>query len=101
MRYYDSRPIAVIAGIWMNWMCVRTVKEGETTNDLFGFLTTEPDGCSHANPVQSHADRSDDSRANQVLPDPAGGRNAAAIEAAVEWRTEDRGERQTRDEELR
>jgi putative SOS response-associated peptidase YedK len=24
------------------WKSVRTVKEGETTNDLFAFLTTEP-----------------------------------------------------------
>jgi hypothetical protein len=27
--------------IWTNWTSVRKVKEGETTNDLFGFLTTE------------------------------------------------------------
>jgi putative SOS response-associated peptidase YedK len=32
----------VFAGIWTNWTSVRKVKEGETTNDLFGFLTTEP-----------------------------------------------------------
>ncbi len=38
----ESRPLAVFAGIWTNWTCVRKVKEGETTNDLFGFLTTEP-----------------------------------------------------------
>ncbi len=38
----DTRPIAVFAGIWTNWTSVRKVKEGETTNDLFGFLTTEP-----------------------------------------------------------
>ena len=38
----DSRPLAVFAGIWTNWTCVRNVKEGETRNDLFGFLTTEP-----------------------------------------------------------
>ena len=36
-----SRPLAFFAGIWTNWTCVRKVKEGETTNDLFGFLTTE------------------------------------------------------------
>ena len=36
----DSRPLAVFAGVWTNWTSV--VKEGETTNDLFGFLTTEP-----------------------------------------------------------
>ena len=38
----QSRPLAFFAGIWTNWACVRKVKEGMTTNDLFGFLTTEP-----------------------------------------------------------
>ena len=38
----DSRPLAVFAGIWTQWTSVRKVKEGETTNNLFGFLTTEP-----------------------------------------------------------
>ena len=38
----QSRPLAFFAGIWTNWMSVRKVKEGMTTNDLFGFLTTEP-----------------------------------------------------------
>src|SRR5260370_34758364 len=38
----ESRPIACFAGIWTNWTSVRKVKEGETTNDLFAFLTTEP-----------------------------------------------------------
>jgi putative SOS response-associated peptidase YedK len=38
----ETRPLAVFAGIWTNWTCVRKVKEGESTNDLFGFLTTEP-----------------------------------------------------------
>jgi putative SOS response-associated peptidase YedK len=38
----DSRPLAFFAGIWTKWTSVRKVKEGETTNDLFGFLTTEP-----------------------------------------------------------
>jgi putative SOS response-associated peptidase YedK len=28
--------------MWTRWTPVRNVKEGETTNDLFGFLTTEP-----------------------------------------------------------
>ena len=32
----------LFAGIWTNWTSVRKVKEGETTNDLFAFLTTEP-----------------------------------------------------------
>lgn len=38
----ESRPLAVFAGIWTEWTSVRKVKEGETTNNLFGFLTTEP-----------------------------------------------------------
>lgn len=37
----DDRPLAVFAGIWTNWTSVRKVKEGETTNDLFAFLTTD------------------------------------------------------------
>ena len=38
----ETRPLAVFAGIWTQWTSVRKVKEGETTNDLFAFLTTEP-----------------------------------------------------------
>ena len=37
-----TRPLAFFAGIWTKWTSVRKVKEGETTNDLFAFLTTEP-----------------------------------------------------------
>jgi putative SOS response-associated peptidase YedK len=35
----ESRPLACFAGIWTNWT---SVQEGETTNDLYAFLTTEP-----------------------------------------------------------
>jgi len=28
--------------IWTHWTSVRKVKEGETTNGPFGFITTEP-----------------------------------------------------------
>jgi putative SOS response-associated peptidase YedK len=38
----ETRPLAFFAGLWTNWTSVRKVKEGETTNDIFGFLTTEP-----------------------------------------------------------
>ncbi|MDE3175549.1 MAG: SOS response-associated peptidase [Pseudomonadota bacterium] len=38
----DSRPLAFFAGVWTRWTSVRKVKEGETTNDLFAFLTAEP-----------------------------------------------------------
>jgi putative SOS response-associated peptidase YedK len=37
-----TRPLVCFAGIWTNWTSVRKVKEGETTNDIFAFLTTEP-----------------------------------------------------------
>jgi putative SOS response-associated peptidase YedK len=40
--FNESRPLAFFAGLWTRWTSVRKVKEGETTNDLFGFLTTEP-----------------------------------------------------------
>ena len=36
----EERPIAFFAGIWTRWTSVRKLKEGETTNDLFAFLTT-------------------------------------------------------------
>jgi putative SOS response-associated peptidase YedK len=38
----ESRPLAFFAGIWTRWTSVRKVKEGETTNEIFAFLTTEP-----------------------------------------------------------
>jgi putative SOS response-associated peptidase YedK len=38
----ESRPLACFAGMWTSWTSVRKVREGETTNDLFAFLTTEP-----------------------------------------------------------
>ena len=37
-----EQPLACFAGIWANWTSVRKVKTGETTNDLFAFLPTEP-----------------------------------------------------------
>lgn len=37
----ESRPLACFAGLWTNWTSVRLIKEGETTNDLFAFLTTD------------------------------------------------------------
>lgn len=39
----DSKPIAFFAGIWVpQWKSIRKVKEGETVNHLYAFLTTEP-----------------------------------------------------------
>jgi putative SOS response-associated peptidase YedK len=41
--FEESRPLAAFAGIYLpQWTSVRKVKEGETTNDLFAFLTTAP-----------------------------------------------------------
>ena len=37
----EDRPLAFFAGIWAPWKCVRKIKEGEVSCDLFGFLTTE------------------------------------------------------------
>jgi putative SOS response-associated peptidase YedK len=38
----ETRPLGFFAGVWTRWTSVRKVKEGETTNDIFGFLTTQP-----------------------------------------------------------
>jgi putative SOS response-associated peptidase YedK len=46
----ETRPLAFFAGLWTNWTSVRKVKEGKTTNDLFGFLTTEPNNERHLDP---------------------------------------------------
>lgn len=41
----ENQPLAFFAGLWVpKWESVRKVKEGMTTNDLFAFLTTEPNG---------------------------------------------------------
>lgn len=37
----EERPLAFFAGVWTPWTCVRKIKEGEVTCDLFGFLTTD------------------------------------------------------------
>jgi len=40
-----SCPLMFFAGIWVpEWESVRKVREGLTVNDLYGFLTTEPNG---------------------------------------------------------
>jgi putative SOS response-associated peptidase YedK len=37
----EDRPLAFFAGAWTPWTCVRKIKEGEVTCDLYGFLTTD------------------------------------------------------------
>ena len=54
----DTRPLAFFAGIWMRWNSVRKLKEGETTNDLFGFLTTDANGV--VAPVHAKVNRASD-----------------------------------------
>ena len=34
-----DRPLMFFAGLWTRWTSVRRIKDGETTDDLFGFLT--------------------------------------------------------------
>ncbi|QYA12111.1 SOS response-associated peptidase [Rhizobium sp. AB2/73] len=41
----EDEPLMFFAGLWVpQWRSVRKVKEGEITVDLYGFLTTEPNG---------------------------------------------------------
>ncbi len=41
----ETRPVMFFAGIWVpQWESVRKVREGQTVNDLFAFLTTGPNG---------------------------------------------------------
>ena len=64
----ETRPLAFFAGIWTRWTSVRKVKEGETTNDIFALLTTEPNSC-RSHPPQSDACHFDDARGNRHLDD--------------------------------
>jgi putative SOS response-associated peptidase YedK len=51
----EERPLAFFAGLWVpQWTSVRKVREGETTNDLYAFLTTEANaevGAIHPKPM--------------------------------------------------
>ncbi|MDB6454292.1 SOS response-associated peptidase [Falsirhodobacter sp. 20TX0035] len=38
----ERRPLAFFAGIRTHWTSVRKLKEGETTDELFAFLTSDP-----------------------------------------------------------
>lgn len=50
----ECEPLAYFAGIWVpEWTSVRKVKEGMITADLYGFLTTEPNGV--VGPVRKKA----------------------------------------------
>jgi hypothetical protein len=86
----DTRPLAFFAGLWTNWTSVRKVKEGETTNDLFGFLTTEPNKGGRRHPSQGNAGHPDDAAGNRSLDDRARKGGAETATAACRWRSEDR-----------
>jgi putative SOS response-associated peptidase YedK len=38
----ETRPLACFAGLWTRWTSTRKVREGETTSDIYGFLTINP-----------------------------------------------------------
>ena len=38
----EERPLLFFAGVWARWTSVRKLRDGETTDELYGFLTTEP-----------------------------------------------------------
>ena len=49
----DDRPLAFFAGIRTEWTSVRKVKDGETTDELFAFLTKDANAV--LTPVHSKA----------------------------------------------
>jgi hypothetical protein len=77
----ESRPLACFAGIWTNWTSVRKVKEGETTDDIFAFPTTEAERRGRRHPSEGDAGDPDDVRRSRDLDDGASGRGpeAAAV----------------------
>ena len=61
--YDESRPLSFFAGIWTRWKSVRKLAEGETTNELYGFLTVEPNdvvGAVHPKAMPVILDRPED-----------------------------------------
>ncbi|MHC2407046.1 putative SOS response-associated peptidase YedK [Bradyrhizobium barranii subsp. barranii] len=78
----ESRPLACFAGIWTNWTSVRKVKEGETTNDLYAFLTTDANTEVFAVHPKAMPVILDDARRGRDLDDRAGRRSAEAAAAA-------------------
>jgi len=91
--FNDTRPLACFAGIWTNWTSVRKVKEGETTNDVFAFLTTEPNAEVGTNPPEGDAGDPDDAGRSRDLDDRASGRVLEAAAAATGRCAPDRGPR--------
>jgi putative SOS response-associated peptidase YedK len=85
----ETRPLAFFAGLWARWTSVRKVKEGETTNDLYGFLTTAPNAevkAVHpkATPVTDDPDR------GRRMADRAAQRGAGSATTVARRVTQDR-----------
>jgi putative SOS response-associated peptidase YedK len=47
--------LAFLAGLWTRWTSVRKVKKGQSTNDLYGCLTTAPNAEVKAITFEGHA----------------------------------------------
>jgi putative SOS response-associated peptidase YedK len=77
-----TRPLACFAGIWTRWTSVRKVKEGETTNDLFAFLTTEAKQCGRSGSPEGDARDPDNVAGDRWLDDRAGRGGAKAATTA-------------------
>jgi putative SOS response-associated peptidase YedK len=78
----QGHPLACFAGIWTNWTSVRKVKEGETTNDIFAFLTTEPNAEVGTIHPQAMAGDPDDAGRRGNLDDGLSGRGPEAAAPA-------------------
>ena len=87
----EGRPLAVFAGIWTTWTCVRKVKEGEVTRRLLRFPHHRSERRGRQGPPEGHAGDPAHGRRDRDVADGAG-RGSVEAAAAVTGRvTEDRG----------
>jgi len=64
----ESKPLMFFAGVHVpQWTSVRKVKDGLTTDDLYGFLTTDANDLCEAHPRESHAGPASDQRRDRYL----------------------------------
>ena len=82
----ESRPLAFFAEIPTRWTSVRKVREGETTNDVFGFLTTEPNAeVGPSTRPESYARHPAHARGGRHLAERADSRGSEAAAALAGW----------------
>jgi putative SOS response-associated peptidase YedK len=86
----EDRPLACFAGIWTPWKSVRKVKEGETQNDVFGFLTRAECSGAAISP-QGDAGNSDDAGRDRHLDGRAGADRVEASATATGQCVDGRG----------